>query len=272
MKLRILILLFFFIPSLYSQHYLGIALDAALSGEVDNIECTHTMVGGAGGLEAVYHLQARHFVLQTGLGFRFTGVGQAVDTIQHHEYQIYDLRCMAYSPEIRVPLSVGVTFNKFYALVGAEVVYIFNGTSRQQAIYSSSMQESDKYFPDFNDAMSRITVDSKGKLWSTPDVDLSVEMGMNLPTSFFSKRSSITRLGIYAEYGLLNTMSKQSQSLVAKGNDANFNNVHIEHIHTTYTKKQATKHDWAVGIRLTFLLNVASISNSYNPACKCVDY
>lgn len=270
-RLRILILLLLFVPMLRAQHYLGVALDAAFSGNVDNIQSTHSLLGGAGGLQAVYHLQAQHFILQTGLGFRFTGVGQAVDTILHPEYQIYDLRCMAYSPELRVPLKLGVTFNQFYAMVGAEFAYVFNGSSRQRGVYAISGQESDKYFPDFNQAISRLSIDSKGQLWCTPDLDLSLELGINLPVSFYGKRSSITRLGVYAEYGLLNTMPQQCQSLVTQGSDAHFNNVHIDHIHTTYTSEQASLHDWSVGVRLTFLLNVANISNSYNPHCRCLD-
>lgn len=271
-RLRLVILLLLFVPMLHAQHYLGVALDAALSGEVDDIESTRSMLGGAGAVHAVYNLQVRHFIMQTGLVFKFTGVGQAVDTILHSDYKIYDLQCTAYRPEIRVPLQMGVAFNRFYTMVGADVAKLFNGSSRQKGLYSVAKLESDKYFPDLNETLNNFPVESKRKLWSTLDVHLSMEIGAMLPKSYLNKEGPEARIAAYAEYGLMNTLPHQSQSLVIAGNDANsFTNVEIEHIHTTYAREDFSKHDWSVGIRFTLLFKVSGTYTRYNPDCRCLE-
>lgn len=261
--LKIIILLLLVTPALYSQHYLGVSVDAALAGQVDDISLTHTRLGGLGGVNANYMLRYDHFIMQTGLGFRFSGVTQLVDSVA----QIQDLRCTAYLPEFRLPLMMGITYGRFYAMAGASAAYVFRATSQQTGKYLLLSQESDKYFPDYNQAFSHLKINHQSRLWNHPDVRVSFEIGYRLPTYHSTHHSIHHYVACFAEYGLLNTMPSRAISLVSPNIDAHVDNIRIEHIHATYSSQQAANHDWYVGLRYSLYVPVANISRS---SCMCI--
>ena len=263
-RLIIVILLFLMPVALFSQHFFAVSMDAMMVGEVDDLELTQSLPGGGAGLSATYFLQKNHFIMQTGLSARFVAVGQTVDSVS----VVRDMHSTAYVPQISLPLMLGATWDRYYAMAGVNLAYNLGGISHQNGTYLLLSDEDDKHYPDYNQEFSKILVTNKSKLWSYPDLRLTAEFGAKLPI-YYSKLygyKSTARIGLFAEYGLLNGMPSYSKSLVAPNPSADIDNIQLEHIHATYSRDIATKHHWAVGLRLTFLFKLANLSNN---DCMC---
>ena len=263
-RLFIVILLSLMPLALFSQHFFAVSVDALMAGEVDDLKLTRSVPGGGAGLSASYFLQKNHFIMQTGLSARFVAVGQQVDSVG----RVRDLQCTAYMPQVSLPLMFGATWNKFYAMGGVNLAYNIGGKSKQKGTYLSLLGEEDKYHPDYNQTFSELPVNNKTTLWSCPDILLAAEIGTKLPiyySKLFGYKSS-ARIGLFAEYGLLNGMPSQSKELVSTNLSADIDNIPIEHIHAAYSRDNASKHHWAVGLRLTFLFKRANLSNN---DCMC---
>ena len=254
-------------PILYAQHYIGASIDAALSWDMDDIELTQTMVGGASRVEGLYLYQKEHFIFQIGMGIRFVGIGQRVDSVD----VIRDLRCMAYYPEFVIPIMFGATYGSVYTMLGMNTSGVFGGLTRQDGKYMYTSLDSDKYFPDYNEAMKQIKISNTSIMWNYYDIDLVLEAGTILPMSpiKIQKNKPIIRIGAFVEYGLLNGMPKKAKDLISQTGNVNLSDLHVEHIHAIYTSETASKNNWCIGARLTFLFNIANLSNSQ---CRCVDY
>ena len=260
--LKIIILILLVAPALYSQHYWGVSVDAGFAGQHDDIALTHSKLGGLGGVNANYMLRYNHFIIQTGLGFRFSGVVQMVDSLT----QIQDLHCTAYLSEFRLPIMVGVSFSDFYAMVGASAAYVFRATSQQTGTYLPTL-ETDKYFSDYNQAFTHLDINCKSHLWNHPDVRVSFEIGYRLPTYHSTQHAIHHYVACFAEYGLLNTMPSQAKPLIMPNTNASVDNIRVEHIYATYSSQQAASHNWCVGLRYSLYVPVANISRS---SCMCI--
>ena len=228
-RLFIVILLSLMPLALFSQHFFAVSVDALMAGEVDDLKLTRSVPGGGAGLSASYFLQKNHFIMQTGLSARFVAVRQQVDSVG----RVRDLQCTAYMPQVSLPLMFGATWNKFYAMGGVNLAYNIGGKSKQKGTYLSLSGEEDKYHPDYNQTFSELPVNSKTTLWSCPDIRLAAEIGTKLPiyySKLFGYKSS-ARIGLFAEYGLLNGMPSQSKELVSTNLSADIDNIPIEHMY-----------------------------------------
>ncbi len=105
------------------------------------------------------------------------------------------------------------------------------------------------------------------------DIRACVELGGRWPLSgALGKKSLSTQLevGLFAEYGVLNTLKNGDNNLVDV-DYTKYMSVKMNHIYTTLSSSSASVNNLRIGLRASLLFPVADV-NSRRKKCMCIDW
>ncbi len=258
-----------------AQHYFGVTAGLSAAWQFDNIDKTTSGFGGGGEIGAIYQWHKGKFLLQTGLELDINYSMLGIDTIQF-SFNMLDTEGMPFvyrgvvsdrvdrmsATELSLPLMVGCKVSSFYALVGAKLVCPLAARTCQTALLTSYGDYNGMFYEDFFDMPAHGYVsDQLGKNIVEAnflcDMRLCVELGGNfkLSTSYDNRLS----IGLFAEYGLLNTLKNGNYNLVNVDASKNMNILSMYHIYTTLSRNSAFLNNLHVGLRFSFLFPIGGV-------------
>ena len=192
--------------------------------------------GGPGaGLDITYNLEYGHFLFETGLDFRFLNSTSAYgfqakrNDLTYpgttYSYWFDNVREMRNMLEFGIPVMLGAQFNKFYFLVGAKVHYGLPVSYSQKGKYDIVVNDPALLEP-YGMGIHELNGQTKQKMvFKQPDVSVAAEIGIDLDDWLqaqpdpkvkkakvkpgqrlpFGREHIHYRVGLFAEYGVLNT-------------------------------------------------------------------
>ena len=208
------------------------------AGTLNKSNALQQLKGGAGvGLDVTYNMEYGHFLFETGLDFRFLnstsnygfGLNRLEKSNNAKYYYLFDnlaeTRNMA---QIGIPLMFGAKYDRYYFLLGAKVHYSLMGSYSQKGKYDIVVDDPallEPYGLGIHDVPAQTKTPIK---FSQPDVSLAAEVGVDLDEWLqaqpeqkkdkknqkkvqpgqrlpFGREHIHYRVGLFAEYGLLNT-------------------------------------------------------------------
>ena len=290
---KVFIILLFSILTLFvsAQHYIGINLGGLAAYQSDNVDNTTSQFGGGGEIGAIYQLKKNKFLFQIGLGLNYSTSILGVDSMLissnmidaegisfMHKSVVYDRVDRANVTELSVPLMLGFNVSYFYTLIGAKFVYPFIATTRQTALLTTYGDYNGMFYEDFvnmpqHGYVNALPIKTIGRADLSYDVRACVELGGRWSLSGVSEQKSLSTelaIGLFVEYGVLNTLKNGGNNLV----DVDYSNnmsVEMNHIYTTLSSSAASVNNLRVGLRASLLFPVADV-NSRHKKCMCIDY
>jgi len=211
------------------------------AGTINQSNSLQQLVGGGGaGLDLTYNLEYGHLRFETGLDFRFlnstSNYGFQLNVKEQNSGSDY-FYLFDKLPETRnmfqigIPVMIGAQFSRYYFLVGAKVHYSLMGSysHSKDAKYDILVQDPDLFEP-YGRGIYNINGQTAAPIkFKQPDLSVAVEVGIDLdewlqqqPSNdkdAKKKRQSVKagqrlpfgrehihyRVGLFAEYGVLNT-------------------------------------------------------------------
>ena len=276
---------------LSAQHYFGATVGGLATYQMDNVDKTTSRLGGGGEIGAVYRLQKNKFLFQTGLGFNYSASVLGVDSMSlsakmtdtggtpfTYRGVVYDRVDRANVTELSVPLMFGFKLSSFYALVGAKFAYPLMSTTHQTALLTTYGDYNGMFYEDFFDMPQHGYANGQpaktiGQADFSYDIRACVELGGRWPLSgALGKKSLSTQLevGLFAEYGVLNTLKNGDNNLVDV-DYTKYMSVKMNHIYTTLSSSSASVNNLRIGLRASLLFPVADV-NSRRKKCMCIDW
>ncbi len=205
------------------------------AGTLNQSNALQQLKGGPGaGLDITYNLEYGHFLFETGLDFRFLNSTSAygfqatrkdLTYGATYTYLFDDLREMRNMLEIGLPLMFGAQFNRFYFLVGAKVHYGLPMGYSQKGLYDIVVNDPAMLEP-YGMGIHELNGQTNQKMaFKQPDVSVAAEIGLDLDEWLqaqpdpkakkakvkpgqrlpFGREHVHYRVGLFAEYGVLNT-------------------------------------------------------------------
>ena len=298
-KVFAILLLLLSCTSVQAQHWLGVSVDADLAWQLDKINITKAKTGGGGAIGAVYQFQYNHFTLETGLNGAYThnvvGVNDTllrfdmIDTRgQLFTYNGYlkDRTDVSKTLSVNIPLMLGAELNHFYAIAGAKLSLNLLTRTQQTALLSTTGDYDIYYEPlvdmpnhgfhDFEKELTNGTMKFK-----MLDVRVAAEIG----TLFYaSNRASKYRIGLFAEYGVLNVREQSTNQPLLVPDLSEYMHCQMNHIYSSSYNTTSPVHNLSCGIRLTVLFSIGNTnrrihtpsyhrsSHRHSYPCRCRSY
>lgn len=293
-KMLAIVLLLLSCAAIHAQHWLGVSVDADLSWQLDKIDITKAKIGCGGSVGAVYQFQYNHFILETGISGSYTLYNVGVnDSLLHYEmidtkgtqftYNGYlkDRTDVSKNLAVNVPLMLGAEFNYLYALAGAKVSLNLLTHTHQKALLSTT-GDYDMYYETLVDMPNHGFHDFEKEQTSGTmkykmlDLRVAGEIG----TVFYSSnRSAKYRIGVFAEYGVLNVRNQASDQSFLVPDLSEYMHVQMNHIYSSSYNPTSPVHNLLCGIRFTALFSVGDSKVSYRSSssrrsspCRCLIY
>lgn len=274
---------------LSAQHYFGAAVGGLATYQMDNVDKTTSRLGGGGEIGAVYRLQKNKFLFQTGLGFNYSVSVLGVDSMSlsakmtdtggtpfTYRGVVYDRVDRANETELSVPLMFGFKLSSFYALVGAKFAYPLMSTTRQTALLTTYGDYNGMFYEDFFDMPEHgyangQPVKSVGKVDFLYDVRACAELGGSWTLSELN--DSELGIGLFAEYGVLNTLKGGNNNLVDV-DYSQYMSITMNHIYSTLSKNSAVVNNLRIGLRVSLLFPASDVDSKHRKGkkCMCIDY
>lgn len=189
--------------------------------------------GGGAGLDFSYSLAYQNFMFETGLDFRFlnstsTYGFQAARTDATYgatyHYWFDNLAETRNMMQVALPIMFGAQFERFYFLLGAKIGYSFWGNYSQKGQYDIVVNDPALLEPYGLGIYSLNGKTGQPIKFAQPEVSLAAEIGIDLDDWLqaepdpkkkpkvkpgerlpFGREHVHYRVGLFAEYGLLNT-------------------------------------------------------------------
>ncbi|MBO7457439.1 MAG: OmpA family protein [Paludibacteraceae bacterium] len=205
------------------------------AGTLNQSNALQQLKGGPGaGLNITYNLEYGHFLFETGLDLRFlnstSAYGFQAQRTENtygatYNYLFDDVREMRNMLEFGLPLMLGAQFNRFYFLVGAKVHYGLPMGYSQKGKYDIVVNDPALLEP-YGMGIHELNGQTKQKMvFKQPDVSVAAEIGIDLDDWLqaqpdpkakkakvkpgqrlpFGREHIHYRVGLFAEYGVLNT-------------------------------------------------------------------
>ena len=277
--------------SVNAQHYFGVSLGGLTTYQVDNVDNTTSRLGGGGEIGGIYQLQRNNFLFQTGLGLNYSVSILGVDSMPlsanmidtegvtfTYKGIVYDRVDRANVTELFVPLMLGFNVSSFYALVGAKFVYPLMATTRQTALLTTYGDYNGMFYEDFFDMPQHGYANGQpaktiGQVDFSYDVRACVELGGRWPLSRISAKKSLSTelvIGLFAEYGVLNTLKNGDNNLVYV-DYTKYMSVKMNHIYTTLSSSSASVNNLRIGLRVSMLFPVLNVDTKHKKRIR-IDY
>jgi hypothetical protein len=267
---------------MYAQRsWLGISPIATTNWQFDDSQLTTPKAGVGAGLGVVYQLQKQHFLMELGVEalYNYYQVGLAdsllafrmIDTKGTsfvYKGRLYDRKDVSHTMDIRIPIMFGAEFTYVYFLAGAKLhIHLYGKHSAHACLTTSG--EYDIFYDEIVNLPSHGFTDAqpiKSYCDMNYNIDLrpTIEVGANL--NHQPNRSKI-HLGIFVEYGVLNTIPrKQTEELIVP-DLSQYMQVDLKHIYAT--QHASRLNHLSVGMRFKVFLQ---IQGKRRNNCRCLDY
>lgn len=279
--------IFHFSP-LQAQSYVGPSIGGNLALTTDDLRQTQVRVGGGGEVGFAYEWQREHLLIHTGVGYSLQCPSLAVDS-QWLEQEMLDTRGVAVTyrgllnqrtdrllmHQLTVPFMVGGTWRGVYVLVGAKLSVALAATARQDAQLYTAGDYQGRYYDWFEDMPNHgyhdfEPVQSRHEMAVNRfDLRLAAELGYTFVLNPYTglKPSPLLRVGLFAEYGMLNFLSSESTLPRTTADWRQYLHVNMTHIYASEESAGSRANLLSYGIRLTLLFPT---SNAPQPSNKCL--
>lgn len=270
-----------------AQSYIGPTVGGNFVQTVDRMRQTRARIAGGGEIGFAYEWQREHLLLRTGLDYALQCPSLAVDS-QWLAQDMIDTRGVAvtyrglltertdrlYLHQLTVPFFIGGTWHGVYVLVGAKLSVSLSSTARQDARLMTAGDYRGRYYEwfenmpnhgyhDFEPVSSKQAIRLKRL-----DLRLAAELGYTFALNPYTglKLSPLLRVGLFAEYGVINMLSSDITSPRTTADWTQYLHVHMTHVYASQESTAARVNLLTYGIRLTFLFPV---SGGLNRSRKC---
>ena len=276
--------------SLSAQSYIGPSIGANFVQTVDFMYQTHARLGGGGEVGLTYEWKRRHLLIRTGLNYALQCPSLAVDS-QWLAQDMLDTRGvpMTYRGlltqrtdhmtmhQVTAPLMVGGTWHGAYLLVGAKLCVSLANSAQIKAQLKTAGDYQGRYYEWFENMPNHgyhdlEPVTSKHTLQlQRIDVRLAAEVGYTFRLNPYSglELSPLLRIGLFAEYGLLNILSSDQTTPRTSADWTQYLQVNMTHIYASEESNKAQAKIVTYGIRLT-LLFPAFNGSKRTEKCNCL--
>ena len=303
-------------PSL-AQHYVGPALSGGLVQTLDDLRQTQSRLSGGGELGVAYQYQHGHLLLHMGLNYTLQCPVQSVDS-QWLNKSMIDTRGVAvtyrglldnrsdqlFLHQLSIPFMVGGSWSGFYLLAGLKFSVALAAQARETAALRTAGDYNGRYYEWFEDMPNHGYHDfepvrsSQNLMLNRFDLRLAAELGytfrLNIQPTHYNPRlnphsafapAPLLRLGLFAEYGMINMLSGSSSlpssaplpsSPLGGGQEGHprttadwsqYLSVSMNHIYASDEAAKARANLFFFGVRLTLLFPVATSPDQYK--CRC---
>ena len=204
------------------------------AGTLNQSNALQQLKGGPGvGLDITYNLEYGHFLFETGLDFRYLNSTSAYgfQAIRNdltypgttYSYWFDNVREMRNMLEFGIPVMLGAQFNRFYFLVGAKVHYGLPMGYSQKGLYDIVVNDPSLLEP-YGMGIHELNGQTNQPMqFKQPDLSVAAEIGIDLDEWLqaqpdkkkakvkpgqrlpFGREHIHYRVGLFAEYGVLNT-------------------------------------------------------------------
>jgi len=243
------------------------------AGTTNQSNALQQLIGGPGaGIDLTYNLEYNHLLFVTGLDFRYLNSTSAygfnaarLDNTYGatYNYLFDNMRETRNMMQIGVPVMLGAQFNRYYFLVGAKVGYTLWGNYSTRGRYDILVND-----PSLVDTYGLGIYDLNGQTnapikFKQPELSVVAEFGIDLDEWMqaqpvqrrgrnrikpgerlpFGREHIHYRVGLFAEYGVLNTNATpaanpvvfsgnnlevgKSNSMLAMNGDSKLNNLFV---------------------------------------------
>lgn len=183
---------------------------------------------------------------------------------RYHRYKEYQ-----HAHYLNLPLSLGYTYQKFYALAGAKVGLQLQSSYRVKINPLETSGSYPQFIGDFEDMpnhyFSSKPREEKGSITLGANLMASVEAGVNLVQR---EQKNIWRLALFCDYGLINIHSGASSKNLIEYDNNNPLNIHANSLLYSNQNKGESIKSLMVGVKVTRLLIGKPISRRYR--CNCL--
>ncbi len=261
------------------------AADGSLwgAGTVNTSNALQQLKGGFGsGLDFTYNLEYGHFLFEAGLDFRFLnststyGFQAARPDLLYgatYYYMFDKLSETRNMMQIGVPIMFGAQFSRYYFLLGAKIGYSFWGNYSQKGQYDIVVDDPMLLEPYGLGIYSLPKATNTPIKFAQPEVSLAAEVGIDLDEWLqqqpdpkkkkakikpgqrlpFGREHIHYRVGLFAEYGVLNTNKTPAAKPVEFASDA----VEVQQTNTMLAMNGNTKlNNLFVGAKFTIQFEV----------------
>ena len=311
---------FHFSPS-SAQHYVGPALSGGLVQTLDDLPQTQSRLSGGGELGVAYQYQHGHLLLHMGLNYTLQCPVQSVDS-QWLNKSMIDTRGVAvtyrglldnrsdqlFLHQLSIPFMVGGSWSGFYLLAGLKFSVALAAQARETAALRTAGDYNGRYYEWFEDMPNHGYHDfepvrsSQNLMLNRFDLRLAAELGytfrLNIQPTHYNPRlnphsafapAPLLRLGLFAEYGMINMLSSAAASSGLSSAAASsglssaaafsglpprttadwsqYLSVSLTHIYASDEAAKARANMFFFGVRLTLLFPVATSPDQYK--CRC---
>lgn len=288
--IRLLTVVFalFHFTSLQAQSYLGPSVGGNFVQTTDKLPQTKTRLGGGGEIGLAYEWQKEYLLLRTGVFYSLQCPSLAVDS-QWLEQEMLDTRGMRftyrgllyqrtdrlYTHQLTVPFMVGGTWRGVYLLGGLKLSVALAATARQDALLYTAGDYQGRYYDWFENMPNHGYHDAEPVSSSHAinlnrfDLRLAAELGYAFVLNPYTglKPSPLLRVGLFAEYGMLNFLSSESTLPRTTPDWSQYLHVNMTHIYASEESAASRANLLSYGIRLTLLFPT---SNAPQPSNKCL--
>ena len=274
-----------------AQSYIGPTASGNFVLTIDRMRQTKSRPAGGGEIGFAYEWQHEHLLLRTGLNYGLQCPSLAVDS-QWLEQDMIDTRGVAvtyrgllteridrlYMHQLTVPLFIGGTWRGVYVFVGAKLSVLLSSTARQQAKLMTAGDYQGRYYEWFEGMPNHgyheaEPVSSKHTLnLQRFDVRLAAEIGYTFTLNPYTdlRLSPLLRVGLFAEYGLLNRIPSNTTTPRTSADWSQYLHVDMTHIYGSDERNGARVNTFLSGIRLTLLFPTSSAPQRPNK-CYCIE-
>ena len=295
--------IFHFHPS-SAQHYVGPALTGGLVQTLDDLPQTQSRLSGGGEIGVAYQYQHGHLLLHTGLNYTLQCPVQSVDS-QWLSHSMIDTRGVAvtyrglltnradqlFLHQLSIPFMVGGSWSGFYLLAGLKFSVALAAQARETAALRTAGDYNGRYYEWFEDMPNHGYHDFEpvrsyqNLMLNRFDLRLAAELGytfrLNIQPTHYTPRlnphsafapAPLLRLGLFAEYGMINMLSSAAASSGlpprTTADWSQYLSVSLTHIYASDEAAKARANMLFFGIRMTLLFPVATSSDQYK--CRCL--
>ena len=290
-------------PSL-AQHYVGPAFSGGLAQTVDDMRQTQSRLSGGGEIGLTYQYQHGHLLLHTGLHYTLQCPVQSVDS-QWLSHSMIDTRGVAvtyrgllanradqlFLHQLTIPFMIGGNWSGVYLLAGLKFSVALSAQARETAALRTAGDYNGRYYEWFEDMPNHGYHDfepvssCQNLMLNRFDLRLAAELGytfrLNIQPTHYTPRlnphsafapAPLLRLGLFAEYGMINMLSSAAASSGlpprTTADWSQYLSVSLTHIYASDEAAKARANMFFFGVRLTLLFPVATSSDQYK--CRCL--
>ena len=272
----------------HAQHYVGASLAGSMPWLTDNIAATHAKPSYGGELGFVYEWQKGHLLVQTGVHYVLLCPVMTVDD-RNIEQAMRDTRGVPFTyrgqltdrtdriiaGQLGVPLYVGGIWKGWTVMAGLRLNVNLHANAHMKAGLQTLGDYQGRYYDLFenmpNHGYHAVEPVTSSCTFAFRPIDLRVgaEIGYTFtlsttPSLPDSSTPPLLRLGVFAEYGLLNACNNAVKKDAPSSVEPDFSqymSVTMYPVHASSDAANNAAHWLTFGLRLTLLFPVTSEHN-----------